>query len=213
MTTRRALLICLVLWLAEAVFFAVVFSRLPDKVPTHWDINGKVDGWMSPVAAITFNLVLTALMAALTAAGQWLSPKGYEPARFLSVWNFIMVTVTAFCAAIGVLTVVAALNPAFEAGRLIVVAVLMLIALIGNVMGQTRQNYWAGIRTPWTLQSKRVWNETHRIAARWMVGAGVLGTILILCNAPMWTALVLIFVSTLGPAAYSFVLYQRYERG
>ena len=31
-----------------------VYSRLPQAVPSHWDLSGKVDGTMGPLGAVLF---------------------------------------------------------------------------------------------------------------------------------------------------------------
>jgi uncharacterized membrane protein len=37
-----------------------------------------------------------------------------------------------------------------------------MITYMGNYMGKLRRNFWAGIRTPWTLVNDTVWERTHR---------------------------------------------------
>ena len=37
-----------------------------------------------------------------------------------------------------------------------------------------------GVRTPWTIASERVWNDTHRLAAWVFVGAALVGLLLLL---------------------------------
>jgi uncharacterized membrane protein len=37
------------------------------------------------------------------------------------------------------------------------------MATCGSVMGKLRPNWFVGVRTPWTLASKRVWLKTHRL--------------------------------------------------
>jgi hypothetical protein len=44
----------------------------------------------------------------------------------------------------------------------------------GNVFGKLRSNRLIGIRSPWTLSSDRVWDQTHRFAGRSFVLGGAL---------------------------------------
>ena len=48
------------------------------------------------------------------------------------------------------------------------VMVGILLIVIGNFMGKLRPNWMIGIRTPWTLSSKRSWDKTHRLG-RWVM--------------------------------------------
>lgn len=55
-----------------------------------------------------------------------------------------------------------------------VVAVAMggLFIALGSVMRDVRPNWFVGIRNPWTLSSRRSWEQTHRLAGRIFAGSG-----------------------------------------
>jgi len=42
-------------------------------------------------------------------------------------------------------------------------------------MGRIRQNYFFGIKTPWTLANEEVWRKTHRFTGYVWVAAGFVG--------------------------------------
>ena len=75
-----------------------------------------------------------------------------------------------------------------------------------------RKNFYIGVRTPWTLASDRVWNDTHRLAAWLMVAGGVIGFAMIVLGAPIWAAFVVLILSAFIPVIYSFVHYKSLER-
>ncbi len=70
-----------------------------------------------------------------------------------------------------------------------------------------------GIRTPWTLSSDRVWEETHRIGAILFKASGIL-TILGAFSGPyaIWFVMVPLLGSSLFLVVYSYVLYRREPR-
>ena len=70
-----------------------------------------------------------------------------------------------------------------DIGRALIGGMFLFFALLGNVMGKVRKNFYIGIRVPWTLASDRVWNDTHRLAAWLMVGGGILGFLLVILGA------------------------------
>jgi uncharacterized membrane protein len=78
-------------------------------------------------------------------------------------------------------------------------------------MGKLRRNFYLGIRTPWTLTSERVWNETHRFAARITVAGGMVGLALSIAGLYLW-ALLAILVPLLASVVYSLVIYKQLER-
>jgi len=89
----------------------------------------------------------------------------------------------------------------------------IFMALMGNVMGKVRRNFWLGIRTPWTLASERVWYATHRLAAKSMVATGLLAFLSVLAQLPVAVAIGLVMAGVLVPAIWSLVYYKQLERG
>ena len=78
----------------------------------------------------------------------------------------------------------------------------LFFALMGNVMGKVRRNFWVGFRTPWTLANERVWNATHRCGAKAMVVAGLAGLIVALTGAQFWLFFGILLLGALIPALY-----------
>jgi uncharacterized membrane protein len=106
---------------------------------------------------------------------------------------------------ISALGVVLDVSRAFEGG------ICLLIALMGNVMGKVRRNFFVGIRTPWTIADERVWNATHRLAAKTFFAGGLLGLLAMILRAPFWLAMTAIIVAALVPVLYSLVFYKQLQ--
>ena len=98
-------------------------------------------------------------------------------------------------------------NPAVVV-RIPIAETFLFFALIGNVLGKVRRNFWVGVRTPWTLASDKVWIATHRLAARLMVVAGMIGAL----GVPVALCFGLLMLALFVPVVYSYFLYQRLER-
>lgn len=60
----------------------------------------------------------------------------------------------------------ASLGYTIAAGRILITVILLLLAVLGNYLGNLRPNYFVGIRTPWTLEDPDTWRATHRLSAR-----------------------------------------------
>lgn len=90
--------------------------------------------------------------------------------------------------------------------------VALFLAFLGKVMVNVKQNYFVGIRTPWTLSNEVVWDDTHRFAAPLWLYSGILMTVVIsLFTMSGFTAkiilpmfLVWVLTIVIIPIAYSF---------
>src|SRR5262249_10492038 len=114
-----------------------------------------------------------------------------------------------------VLSLAAALQGgnAFPMGRWLVAGFFVFFALLGNVLGQVRRNFWMGVRTPWTLANETVWIQTHRLTAWIFVAGGLVGFVAVVAGAPLvWCFISFLVLLVAVPVVYSFVLYKRLER-
>jgi uncharacterized membrane protein len=216
--SRPYWIVAIVLAVAAWGLSAWLYPGLPDRIPTHWNIEGKVDGYgektwatfLLPAMMIGF-LVLFAFLPAL-------SPKHFEVDTFRSTYLYIMVLVSAlFLYMHGVILLATwqevRQGPKFlDVGRALVGGMFLFFALLGNVMGKVRKNFYIGIRVPWTLASDRVWNDTHRLAARLMVAGGIVGFLLVVLGVPIAWWIGVLIATFLVPVVYSFVHYKALER-
>src|SRR5271165_6284747 len=206
------------LTLAAWALAAWLYPSLPQQVPTHWNIEGKVDGWGDKSWATFLMPGAMVLMLVLFAFLPALSPKHFEVDSFRSTYLYIMVVMTALFAYMNGVILLATLqevregNKFMDIGRAILGGLFLFFALLGNVMGKVRKNFYIGIRVPWTLASDRVWNDTHRLAAWIMVAVGVIGFLLVIAGASPIVAIRLLIGSMLIPVVYSFIHYKSLER-
>ena len=197
------------------VYFDPEFNALlPDPVPTHWNIHGQTDKWTPKAEVLPYFLIGPAamgLLCLLTPLLPWLSPRQFSVEPFRKVYDYVMgLVVVLFAYLQGVI-----LLASFEArGALInwlVGGIFVFFALLGNVLGQIRRNFWMGVRTPWTLASETVWNNTHRLAAWLFVGVGISGAVAVVIGVPLWICFAGIIIAALVPIFYSLWLYKRLE--
>ena len=210
MTRRLQLLeVALVLLLAAAI--AAVYPRLPAAVPVHWNIHMQADGWGPRWTLFLLGPVLMVVIGLMTRFGQHLSPKAFSVDRFQATYVHCMVLAFLSAAYLATVTLLTAMGYAFDAGRAVVCGVCVLFALLGNVMGKVRRNFFLGIRTPWALASERVWNATHRVAAWSFVVAGVVALGLCLGGFGAACAVVLL-AGVVVPVVWSFGFSRRFGR-
>lgn len=191
---------------------AAVYSQLPAVVPVHWDAHGNINGWGAKWTLIVINPAVMAGILLLFTVLPWLSPRHFEVDTFRSTYLYIMVVILAVLAYIHMLLLAAGLSLGIDINRAIMGGISLLIALLGNVLGKVRRNFYVGVRTPWTIANEQVWNATHRLAAKTLFAGGLLALLCVLFRGPFWLPVSIILVAALIPVLYSLVYYKQLER-
>jgi uncharacterized membrane protein len=142
----------------------------------------------------------------------WLSPKHFEVDSFRPTYLRIMLMLVSMLAYFYAVILWAGIGHPLNVGRAIVGGVCLLFALLGNVMGKIRRNFYIGLRTPWALANERVWNATHRFAAKTFVAGGLAGLALTAAGLDGWPTFVALMAGALVPVVYSLVFYKQLER-
>jgi uncharacterized membrane protein len=210
-----ALALTILAFASAGYVYLFTYDRLPEQIPVHWDIHGEPDkvvprnqAWMN---FWIMPLVMSGMLG-LTFVLPWISPKQFKVEPFRATYDFIMAAVIVLFGYIHLILLMSSFNPHQSLIRFMVAGILFFLALIGNVLGQVRRNFWMGVRTPWTLASEAVWIKTHRLAAWLFVAFGLLGGIACLAGAPLAVVFWGIIVAALIPVIYSLVLYKQLER-
>lgn len=156
---------------------ALVYARLPETIPTHWDISGRPDGWSNRMWGAWILPVFLLGMWGLVRILPRIDPRGRNYAKFGDAFEAIIDSVMLFTLALHIVVLRASLGYFVPMQRVIPIGVGVLLIVIGNLLPRARPNWFVGIRTPWTLSSDRVWEKTHRFGGRVFVVGGILITI------------------------------------
>jgi uncharacterized membrane protein len=209
--TRKVLLFEILLIAAALAATVVLYPHLPARVPTHWNLHMEPDRYAPKLAFCFFGPGFMALVMVLTWLFPWLSPKRFQMDAFWSTYHRVMLLCFGLMAYLYAAMLWADSGRAIDMGRAILGGACLFIVLFGNMMGKLRRNFYIGVRTPWTLASERVWNATHRFAAKTFVAGGLIGLALSIAGLYLWAVLVL-FVSGLAAVVYSLAYYKKLER-
>lgn len=211
-TTSKYYIVAAVLIAAVMASTVAAYPYLPNTVPMHWDAHGNVNGTGPKWTLFVVNPGIMALTLLLFYVLPWLSPKQFAVESFRSTSLYIMVAMLALLTYIHALILAASLSWMLDVGRAVEGGICLLLALMGNVLGKVRRNFFIGVRTPWTIANEQVWNATHRFAAKTFFGGGIVGLVAIIFHAPFWLPIAAIFTAALAPVIYSLVFYKQLER-
>lgn len=152
-----------------------VYYWLPEHMPIHWDRWGHPDRFVpKSMGAFMVPLLSIFVVDGLRLLDR-LSPKGMEVARFQDAWDATLACLAAFLSAMHYMMLAVALGVGIAVHRVVPMATGFLVMALGFYLPHFKRNWWAGIRTPWTLSSEANWNETHRrVGPLWVIGGLVI---------------------------------------
>ena len=206
----KSMLLAAVIILLPMAVGVKLWDRLPEQVATHWSFDGEPNGWTSRAFTVYgIPLVMLALhMVCLLVSESDTNSCGQNPKlKRLMYWVIPAVSLI-LCAS--VYPYALGLEIPMQRMALLFLGVLLLV--IGNYLPKCRQNYWMGIKLPWTFASEENWNATHRFAGKVYVIVGVLSLICAFIQVTLFSQamIVVILVACMVPMGYSY-WYSRKE--
>jgi immunity protein, SdpI family len=212
MSTRTTLFLTLALIIIAVVFSMAVYSRLPDQMASHWDVNDRVDGQIHRFWGAFLMPVISIGMLGLFLLIPVIDPLKANIAKFREAFNAFIALITVFLLYLHVLTISWNLGyQNFKMSLALLPAVGLILIFAGLMMRKAKRNFFIGIRTPWTLSSDKVWDQTHRVGSWLFIGAGALAMVGGFFGG--FAAFLLMFVPLMGSTifllVYSYVLYRR----
>jgi uncharacterized membrane protein len=116
---------------------------------------------------------------------------------FMSALAFIILNISA--------------NQSTSSPNLIFIPIGVLFIALGNYFKVIQPNYFIGIKTPWTLESKEVWKLTHAIAGKLWIAGGLI--IVVTSVAIVKSVFIYVFggvvaIISLVPIVYSYFKFK-----
>jgi uncharacterized membrane protein len=108
------------------------------------------------------------------------------------------------------LTLLVGMGIQFNMTTMIIPALAGLFIGIGFVIERAKQNWFIGIRTPWTMSSPIVWDKTHHLGGLTMKIAGLVALVGVFLppQTGFMLAFGMIMLGAFIPVVYSYVVFQ-----
>ena len=211
MSTRTTVIVSVFLIAFSLAFSLAVYGDLPAQMASHWNTANQVDGYLSRFWGAYLMPILAAGMLLLFLVIPQIDPLKANIAKFRDYFNAFIAIMVAFLAFIHVLTILWNLGyDRFNMGSAILPAVGLIFIFAGMMMRKAKRNFFIGIRTPWTLSSDWVWDQTHRVGSVLFMLSGALALLGVLLPAyAIWFVLVPVLFVVFFLVVYSYVLYRR----
>ena len=212
---KRKKLIIWALAMLPLVVVAFSYGALPAEIPTGWSLSGptryteKNDIWYVACLGVVIAAFFTILPS--------IDPKGENYIRFKDVYETLIIVMVVFCGCITGIVISESFRPGeIHVGRLITLLVGLLFLFLGNLMPKIKNNFFLGIRNPWTLSDPDIWNSAHRVGGHVFFIFGL--CVAVLALLPIWAVLIYIMTVvgvvaiTVVPYIYSYILYRRKKK-
>jgi uncharacterized membrane protein len=190
------------------VFF---YPYMPEKIEIHWNTNFQVDQYVSKFWGL-FSLPITLLLLSFLFI---IIPK-VDPLR--ENYKKFEKYYKGFCFLILIFLFLTYLwLIAWNIGiRIISLSAFLSISLgiisfyLGILLENVKQNWFIGIRTPWTLNNEKVWDKTNKTAGKLFKFSSIIIFLsVIFPKYLIFLIVILAILISVYSIIYSYLLYQK----
>lgn len=201
----KTIIITSVITLTPVLVGLILWDKLPDAIPTHFNINNEPDSYSSKAFAVFGMPILMLALHIVCILATKLDPKmsNLSDKVFTLILFIIPATSLLMC---GIIYPVA-LGQEVRVGLIVILFMGLLFTVSGNYLPKCKPTYTVGIKLPWTLDDSENWAKTHALAGKLWVACGLLIIITSFLESPfIFFSLVIIMI--LVPTAYSYILFK-----
>ena len=200
------LIITSLIILIPIVIGLILWDKLPNQVPMHWNAQGEVDSYGTKFQAVFLMPLVLVAFHWICILGTSLDPKKQninDKMVTLVLWIIPIISLLCnsmmYATALGHKVNVEIIMPLFMGA---------LFVVIGNYMPKCKQSYTVGIKLPWTLDNEENWNKTHRLAGfLWVIGGVIIMATAFL--GAFWLFFIVLIPMVVIPFVYSYLLYKK----
>ena len=133
---------------------------------SHWNAAGVPDGSTGKLAGIGLVPLIMVALVALLAFLPRIDPLRKNYAAFRNWYDGFILVFVLFLLAVQCQIILWSLGHPISMNLVMPVLVGLLFIYIGFFLERVEPNWFAGIRTPWTLSSATVWKKTHILGGK-----------------------------------------------
>jgi uncharacterized membrane protein len=191
-----------------------LWKGLPEKVPTHWNYKGEIDDWGTKYSLIGLVFLLPVLTYFLMLVIPKIDPKKRIELMGGKYYQIKFVLV-AFMSVLALFIIHSSKSKTLSSPSMVFVLIGLLFMALGNYFKVIKQNYFLGIKTPWTLESEEVWKLTHILAGKlWIVGGllMIIFSLVIPENINFYFFISIIVIISIVPIVYSYLKFKELKK-
>ena len=210
---RKSEIIALGVILLSFIIGIYFYPQMPEKIASHWDAQGQVDGYISKFWGLFLMPLLSMMLFLLFIAIPKIDPLKHNIEKFRKYYDGFVVLIIVYLFYVYLLTIFWNIGIRFSMVQPLAPAMGILFYYIGILTENAKRNWFIGIRTPWTLSSEKVWEKTHKIGGKLFKIAGIITFIGVFFQRyALFFILVPIILVATYTIIYSYFEYQKETR-
>ncbi|MCX9024482.1 MAG: SdpI family protein [Candidatus Methanoperedens sp.] len=197
----------IILSFAVSIYY---YPQMPEKVASHWNAEGQVNGYMSKFWGLFLMPVISVGLLLLFILIPRIDPLKSNIQEFRKYYDGFVVLIMVFLFYLHLLTIFWNLGYTFNIITFLSPAFALLFYYSGILIENAKRNWFIGIRTPWTLSSDKVWDKTHKIGGKLFKLAGILALFAIFFESYAILVIVVpVIMVSIYTVVYSYLEYQK----
>jgi uncharacterized membrane protein len=193
-------------------FGLMMQSRYSQPMAIHWGSGGQADGYGSNFTGIWLIPIMVVGLSLLFLVIPTIDPLKENISKFIGEYNLFILMFALFMLYIQMLTLAYNLDWINNLNPYIMPAMGIFMIFVGQLVSKARRNYFIGIRTPWTLQDERVWDETHKQGGLAFKVCGAIALLgIFFPKASLWLLMIPLILTTTYTIVLSYILYRKYH--
>ena len=149
------------------------YPQVPDQMATHWDSQGEVNGYMSKFWGTFFMPLLITGLVILFLVIPKIDPRKENIEMFRKHYEGFRLVLIIFLVLVHLHILLWNTGTQISPNAVIPLGMGLLFYYAGVLTENAEQNWFIGIRTPWTLSSEKVWKRTNRLGGKLFRIAGI----------------------------------------
>ncbi len=207
---RKTELAALEIVLLSFAIAVCLYPTMPDRLASHWNAQGQVDGYMDKGWGLFLMPVISVVLLLLFLAIPKIDPLKANIAKFRKTFDIFVVLVMLFLLYLFILTILWNSGVVFDMVLALIPAFAGLFYYCGILTENAKRNWFIGIRTPWTISNDAVWDRTHRLGGKLFKLSALIAAIgLLFEDYAIWFILIPVVVTAAYLFVYSYLEYQK----
>jgi uncharacterized membrane protein len=175
MGIRAPLIMSLLLIAAMLAVSIWAWPLIPEsaRIAIHWGADGQPNGFAAKEKALLIGPVFAAAFTLLFSLLPSFTKRRANLAKSGATYQVGWIGTLLMIAVAHILMVMHARGILVDVAGSGVFMFAVFMTVVGNFLGKTHRNPYAGVRTPWTNRSDYAWEKTNRAAGRMFVAVGL----------------------------------------